>query len=132
MKVLISTTLSQGRLPGDYSWTLDGELVTPVAAECCSPDECGCGRGFPGLASARATTTAMVVDRPDLDATTLRLAVRDSLDRDGWLRRLDGKRQRELVDTHMRAIEQVCTNFSVGTVVGRDDALVWRRSAMAA
>ena len=52
MKVLVATKESQGELPGDYSWTVEGELVTAVVCECSSPKKCGCGRGFPGLASA--------------------------------------------------------------------------------
>ena len=60
MLVLIATNELQGTAPDDYAWTVEGELVTPVATECASADRCGCARGFPGLESARATTTAMV------------------------------------------------------------------------
>ncbi len=68
MRVLVATSKLQGAASGDDSWTVDGEpvLAEPIL-ECCRPQSCGCGRGFPGLASARATTTAMVVVRPELD-----------------------------------------------------------------
>ena len=60
MLVLVATTDTQGEVAGDYFQGVDGELVTPVTVECCVPDRCGCGRSFPGLVSARATTTALV------------------------------------------------------------------------
>ena len=85
MLVLIATNELQGAAPGDYSFTVEGELVTPLAAECASGERCGCNRGFPGLASGFATTTAMVVDRPGVTEDDLRDAVFDWLDRCGWI-----------------------------------------------
>ena len=132
MKVLVATTVGQGRWPGDYCYTVDGELVTPVVAECCSPDRCGCGRGFPGLASARATTTAMVVERPQLTEFDLRDAIRDSLERQGWGGGLDDdevdEMLLELVDEHVDAIAEITDAFHDGTVVGRLGTLVFDRS----
>ncbi len=132
MKVLIATNCSQGAVPGDYSFACEGELVSPVVVECCSPDTCGCGRGFPGLASSRATTTAMVAELSHLEQAQLREAVRESLDRDGWLRYLDYSECDDLVDDHIDAIETVCNGFSVGTVLGRDGTLIWDRSGVTA
>jgi hypothetical protein len=136
MLVLVATTELQGITPGDYSWTVDGELVTPVAAECSSPGRCGCGRGFPGMASSRATTTAMVVDRPHISAEDLRDVARGFLERDGWLdllRQSDEAEEadvifEEIVDEHVEMIEQVCTSFEVGTVIERDGTLVRERA----
>ncbi len=132
MKVLIATNETQGDHPGDYAWTVDGELVTPVAAECCSPGTCGCGRGFPGLASGKATTTAIVVDRPELTEDDLRDAVWDSLERCGWADHLDDDEFGELVDEHLDCIAAVCENFPVGTVVSRWGSKVYARPASAA
>jgi hypothetical protein len=132
MKVLVATTQSQGELPGDYSWTVEGELVTPVVLECASPGKCGCGRGFPGLASARATTTAMVVDRPDLDRDEVWNAIYDSLERDGWFDHLDPDEAEEVVDEHVHCIDIVCASYPVGTVVGRWGTKVWSRALSAA
>lgn len=84
MLVLVATTELQGTHADDYSFTLDGELVTPIVAECSAPDRCGCGRGFPGFASSRATTTAVVADRPHLTRELLADAVLAWLERDGW------------------------------------------------
>ena len=34
MLVLVATNELQGTAPGDYAWTVEGELVTPAATEC--------------------------------------------------------------------------------------------------
>ena len=71
MRVLVATSEGQGTQPGDYCWTVEGEIVlTGPLLECADPHRCGCGRGFPGLGSARATTTATVVDRAGISGTT--------------------------------------------------------------
>jgi hypothetical protein len=132
MRVLVATKQTQGSQPGDYAATVEGELVTPVAAECDSPRTCGCGRGFPGLASNRATTTAMVVDRPDLDPDEVRDAIEDSLERGGWLDHLDDDEVEALLDEHMICIDTVCSAFPVGTVVSRWGAKVYSRPTAAA
>ena len=132
MKVLVATKESQGELPGDYSWTVEGELVTPAVLECRSPGTCGCGRGFPGLASSRATTTAMVVERPELDREKLWDVLCDSLERQGWLKNLDPDEIDEVVDEHLDCIEIVCANYPVGTIVGRWGTKVWSRAEPAA
>lgn len=147
MLVLIATNELQGTVDGDYAWTVEGELVTPVVVECGSGDRCGCRRGFPGLASARATTTAMVVDRPELTRDDLRDAVRDWLDRGGWpdllatdvseCRGLDRDHIdvsveveriiEEVIDEHVDSIRLVCRSFPVGAIVTRHGDLVRER-----
>jgi hypothetical protein len=126
MKVLVATTEGQGDHVGDYCWCVDGELVTPLTLEC-RDERCGCSRGFPGLASDRATTTAMVVEREQFDEATLAQAVRDALTRGGWLRLLGPVEGNELVNDHLDAISEVCRAFGVGTVLGRSGDLVWDR-----
>lgn len=64
MKVLVATTTSQGERAGDFSWTLEGELVRLPLLECHDAERCGCGRGFAGVASHLSTTTARVADLP--------------------------------------------------------------------
>lgn len=132
MLVIIATRRTQGALAGDYCWALEGELVTPIAVPCGAPDTCGCGRGFLGLASDRATTTALVVDRPDIDERALRDAVRDALGRQGWLSGLseaasDGDVD-DVLDEHLHAIATVCDHFEVGAVLGRRDHSVFIRA----
>ncbi|MPY77362.1 MAG: hypothetical protein GEV04_02495 [Actinophytocola sp.] len=63
-KVLVATAKTQGARDNDYNWCIEGELVwfPPMCRRGIEdPDgRCGCGRGFGGLNSHRATTTAMV------------------------------------------------------------------------
>ena len=67
MKVLVATTMRQGEVEDDFCWTIDGELVRLPFVECDCGNSCGCTRSFAGLTSHRATTTAVVADRPELD-----------------------------------------------------------------
>ena len=59
--------------------------------ECDDGDQCGCTRSFAGLTSHRATTTAVVVDRPELDQATYTGLLLDDLTttspRHDWLDR---------------------------------------------
>lgn len=128
MLVLLATKELQGEAAGDYSWTVEGELVTPVAAECASGDRCGCSRGFPGLASSKATTTAMVADLAHLTDADLRDAIADSLERGGWFDLIPADEAHELIDEHVECIAEVCASFPVGAVIGRRGSLVFDRS----
>ena len=128
MLVLVATNEMQGTVDGDYSFTVDGELVTPVVAECATPERCGCGAGFPGFASSRATTTAVVVDLPHLTEADLRDMIEGALDRDGWFDLIGEDQSHELVDEHVESIAAICASFSIGTVVGRDGTLIFARS----
>jgi hypothetical protein len=89
MKVLTATAETQGLRPNDYTWCVEGEVVTPVRA-ICSQDEadpdggCGCGRAFAGLNSHRATTTAMVRDLDGYSLADLTEAVRSYREQAGW------------------------------------------------
>ena len=148
MLVLIATNELQGTSPDDYSFTVEGELVTPLAAECASGERCGCDRGFPGLASGFATTTAMVAERPGVSEDDLRDAVFDWLDRTGWIDLfeqtareraasldddldLDGDVDdliESIIDEHVDCIHQVCSAYPVGTIVVRRGTRVTSRS----
>jgi hypothetical protein len=150
MLVLIATNELQGTSPDDYSFTVEGELVTPLAAECASGEQCGCDRGFPGLASGFATTTAMVAERPGVTEDDLRDAVFDWLDRTGWIDLFEETaRERasidddddaefdvdgdvddlieSIIDEHVDCIHQVCSAYPVGTVVVRRGTRVMTR-----
>lgn len=59
MKVLVATNETRGMFEDDYCWTVEGELVYIQTVACQNPAS-GCDRGFAGLSSERATTTAMV------------------------------------------------------------------------
>ncbi|MET0459704.1 MAG: hypothetical protein ABW195_10670 [Ilumatobacteraceae bacterium] len=129
MKVMVATDQSQGVEAGDYCWTLDGELVlSGPSLECDNAGACGCGRGFPGLGSCRATTTAMVVDRPEIDRVMLGEVIRDSLDRQGLLLGIEPDDVDELVEDEVELIERITAAFPVGAVIGRAGTDVWERA----
>jgi len=128
MKVLIATRDTQGDVPGDYCWTVEGELVRILADECRSPDRCGCGRGFPGLASSRATTTVRVVERP-MALEDLTRALRDTLGREGWLSGLDPTECAAAVAEHAAAILAATASFDVGTILRREGTYVMAGTA---
>jgi hypothetical protein len=133
MKVLVATNETQGHMADDYSWTVERELVTVGSMECCRPDECGCGRGFAGMASARATTTAMVVEHAHIGEDELRTAVYDWLERGGWFELLDDRSETgDLVDDYVVDIVRTCAAFPAGTVVGRRGSAVFDRQRLAA
>ena len=87
MKVLVATVRTQGARDNDYNWCIEGELVR--IGEVCARDRadpdggCGCGRGFGGLNSHRATTTAIVADTP-LHRAEYVEALRSSLQQQGY------------------------------------------------
>jgi hypothetical protein len=87
MKILVATALTQGLESNDYHYCVEGELVwiqEPCARDGNDPDgPCGCGRGFAGAASHRATTTATVVES-ELCRDELILAFETSLVDGGW------------------------------------------------
>jgi len=129
MKVMVATDQSQGVEAGDFCWTLDGELVlSGPSLECDDAEVCGCGRGFPGLGSCRATTTAMVVDRPEIDRVMLADVIRDSLERQGWLGGFDPDEVDGLVEEEVELIERITAAFPVGAVIGREGTDVWERA----
>lgn len=117
MRVLVATRRSQGDHPGDYCFTLEGELVAPLLPECSAPERCGCPRGFDGLESDRATTTAAIVDRADLTP-------------DRVLAQLEAARQRACIVSddarvpsaaeQLDEIERLTAGLPVGAIVRRD------------
>ncbi|HKS49951.1 MAG TPA: hypothetical protein VJT49_33555 [Amycolatopsis sp.] len=88
MNILVATARTQGARANDYHFCTEGELVW-IGLMCRrgqdDPDgSCGCGRGFGGLNSHKATTTAMVADLPGFTRADYVLAIRSSLADQGW------------------------------------------------
>lgn len=87
MKILVATGHMQGTRADDYHYCVEGELVwiqEPCDRDRRDPDgPCGCGRGFAGAASHRATTTAMVVES-EMSRRDVVLAFETSLGDGGW------------------------------------------------
>lgn len=132
MKVLVATNSGQGDAPGDFVWTVEGELVGIGSMQCCAADRCGCGRSFVGIGSSRATTTALVADLAHLTVDDLRTAVSDWLDRGGWFQALDEPGDADdLIDDYVSEIIRVGRAFPTGTVVGRRGDLIVSRDRLA-
>jgi hypothetical protein len=87
MKLLVATARTQGARASDYHFCIESELVR--IGEVCARDRadpeggCGCGRGFGGLNSHRATTTARIAEVP-LARVDYIEAIRSSLQQQGW------------------------------------------------
>jgi hypothetical protein len=80
---------------------------------------CGCGRGFGGLTSHRATTTGEVVEL-DVTEDELRLAIRTSLTDQGWLPdEFSDALRDEIVEAVAAEARAVAESFPVGAVVRR-------------
>lgn len=116
MRVIVATEASQGEKPGDYCHTLEGELVALPWMDC--PEAaCGCGRGFRGLSSHRATTTARVVNRPELTPGTYRQILLDDAVSNGF-----GPVDDELlalIDDEVRWLRHVADELPLGSIIER-------------
>lgn len=88
MKVLVATCRTQGDRDNDYNFCTEGELITlqdPCAKDRFDPDGgCGCGRGFVGMSSHRATTTVEAHDLPWLTRDDLAMALRSHVEESGF------------------------------------------------
>jgi hypothetical protein len=116
MKVLVATGQTQGARGNDYHWAIEGELVH--IGEVCATDRrdpdggCGCGRGFAGLSSRRATTTARVAEL-SVDHSEYAEAIRAGLAAQGI--GLSPSEGAEVAD----GLAEVAGHWPVGAVVER-------------
>jgi hypothetical protein len=134
MKVLIASRRTQGERPGDFSWTVEGELVHfPVfvcdldrrAAEAGEPlGGCGCGRAFAGMSSHKAGTTAEVADL-DISREEYAAALASSLHACGWIP------HEQPADPGVQEMAgdllEFAASYPVGTVLGHELYEVVRR-----
>ncbi len=127
VKVLVATTERQGERPTDYSRAVDGELVF-VPDEFCDTADCGCRLGFAGMASAEATTTALVVGREDLTLHDLSTALSDSLERQGWLSGAWTDDDEETFRHLFQRLLVAASHFPVGSILERNGHLLHRRA----
>jgi hypothetical protein len=125
MKVLVATRRTQGERPGDFSWTIDGELVHfPIVV--CAADrraakagkplgDCGCGRAFAGMNSHRSGTTAEIADL-DISREDYVTALASSLHACGWTPREepDDDEVLQMADDLL----ELAGWYPVGTVLG--------------
>jgi hypothetical protein len=133
MRLLTATRQAQGELPGDFFFTVEGELVLINDLVCArdrdDPDGgCGCGRAFVGLGSRKATTTALVRDL-DISPAELRAAVEDFQVARGLGPDVIGAAEfDDAVEAELGLLERIARSVPEGAVVGlRLEHLVWRR-----
>lgn len=128
MKVMVATRRGQGIRDNDYFHGSEGELVRidiGCATDRDNPDgRCGCGRGFAGLTSSRAMTTAIIEDRP-LSHRQFVDAVGRSCARDWQMHRGDPA-VRELADDLLR----FASAFDIGAVLERRGDLLQVRQGV--
>jgi hypothetical protein len=142
---LIATNESLGSAPGDRHFADDGELVTPVVLDCTDPHCDVCNRAWFGLTSHGDTTTAVVVDRPDVTVAELRRSIHEWLDCRGTIDlivqateageyEVDGVPMADaviavddLIDEHVATIRMICAAFGEGAVLSRLGDLVSER-----
>lgn len=109
MKLFVATRA--GAEDGDYSQTVEGELVRlPIT---CDDPECECGRAMTGLGSGLSTTT-FTVREIDVDRTMYQELLLGTLLRDGWVEEdkpEDLEWVERLVDLHVNLAE----NFTLET-----------------
>ena len=115
MTVLVATHAGQGELPDDYCWTTDGELAHLLD---CPDPLCGCS-AFGGFESLRATTTALVVERSDLDVATFVAACKQRFARQGYADLLSQEELDKAVLAEVFEVIDLLRTVDVGTVVER-------------
>jgi hypothetical protein len=115
MKVLIATAESQGQAANDYCWTVEDELVRLVD---CPDDLCRCS-AFGGIESHKASTTALVVERADLDPSTLVQVFRQDLENQGYAEYLSEAELNETILGELADLVVMLRDVAPGAVVER-------------
>ncbi len=124
MKILTATSQTQGQRASDYNWCVDGEVVTAAGVICDrdrreGPDGgCGCGRGFTGLNSHKATTTAIVRDLDGYTLEDLAEAVRSYRQQAGWAE-LAGGEADKLAAEEAADLAELAAAYPPGTIIER-------------
>lgn len=127
MYVLEATKETQGERDDDYVWTIDGELVFIPPLGCRTPD-CGCDRDFAGMTSHRATTTARIMERPDMDVDAYWDIVFQSMSDQGY-DIIGAEDLVDAVDELVRTAQILGASNGHGTVIGRTASAVFLRRA---
>jgi hypothetical protein len=115
LKILTATSLTQGEQAGDYHWCHDGELVKPPSLICDRDTNdpnggCGCGRGWTGLHSSKATTTAQVSSLPDFGMDDYATALSYSLEQWGG--------DKDDATALAQHLAEIADSYPIGTVFG--------------
>lgn len=129
MKLLTATSLTQGERDNDYDWCIEGELIRfDVVCDrgARNPDDsCGCGRGFAGMSSMRATTTAIIRDLA-MERRDVQFALAASLHAAGYLA---NPNDLAAVADEAEELIHIAHAFEVGDVIERRLDLLRVRSS---
>lgn len=123
MKLFAETHKTQGQRKNDYANPniVPGELVSTSVFECdgeAVDGPCGCRRGFKGLESNYAITTAIVVER-DITEAELRILVEKNLEEGGWLSGGDSEENEAWITNETKGMMGDAEGFEVGMIVER-------------
>jgi hypothetical protein len=123
LKVLVSTTHTQGKVDGDFCFVPEGEIVGRYGIVCDDEREdgvggCGCGRAFGGFMTLKSTTTAMVVERPMTRKLwrDLALALHE---RAGYAKAYGPELMETVLDEMMFFDLDKLAEIPIGTILGR-------------
>jgi hypothetical protein len=129
MRILIATSRDRGNIDRKINQAPEEDILTPVYP-CGNGDahgDCVCRSGFAGLLSDGYTVTATVVDRPDMNESSLHQIARRQVEAE-LLESPDTDEQRELneilnawIVDHVIEIGQLTAELPLGTIVGRRD-----------
>ena len=117
MKILVSTTETQGQRDNDFCFVPEGEIVKRDSHMCDThPDgKCGCARALAGIDCHKATTTMKVVDLP-ITEDELKEKIYKSLLNGGW--GVLGKNViKKVAKTQMAENVSIADEFNVGDVI---------------
>lgn len=122
MKLLVSTTQTQGRRANDFCFLPEGEIVYPsfVCDSGHVDDRCGCRRALAGFTTHKASTTFRVADVA-IDETQLHRIVKDGLTAAGW------NPSTRTVESVAADLLVLAEDWPVGTVVEYRDGVVQPR-----
>jgi hypothetical protein len=113
MKIIVATSETQGRRPGDFNFLPDGEIVMVSDCDCLHAD-CDCVCSMVGIKSGKGTTTMKVVET-DMTREEFRRLIREANHGYGELDVDDAT-----FDEQADALLDLAMQFPAGAVIERD------------
>jgi hypothetical protein len=113
MKIIVATSETQGRQPGDFNFVPDGEIV--MVSDCdCLHAGCDCVRSMVGIKNGKGTTTMKIVES-NMTGEEYRRLIKEANHSYGELG-IDDITFNEQAD----ALLDLAMQFPVGAVIERD------------
>ena len=121
MKLLVSTTETQGNRKNDFCFVPNGELLTYSVIECAGEkpdDECGCRRSMNGLDSGKATTTFRVIEQP-ITQEQFTKKVYQRMEKANWVLKMGEGNARDFAEVSTDELVRAIKKFPVGSILER-------------